>query len=551
MSLSPIRAEFSFRTRQHDLARLKNELFDLLIIGGGITGAGIARDAALRGFKVALVEKDDYASGTSSRSSKLVHGGLRYLEHFQFHLVFEASRERRLLLHLAPSLVYPLPFLYPIYRDTKFPPWMIEIGMWLYDALALFRNYGLHQRLTTEQIAARVPVLDTANIVGGEHYYDAQVDDARLTLENVRSAHLHGAVIVNHVRVEGLLRSLKGRVEGIHAHTREGERITARARVVVNATGPWTDQISHLDDPRAGARIRPTKGTHLLVSRDKFKIDSAMSFTVARDGRLMFVIPWDGFCIVGTTDTDYRGDYDQVHADQADVNYILETTNHAFPGARLQKSDVVGAYAGLRPLVAENVGKKEGEISREHKIWRTPSGLVCIAGGKLTTYRSMAEELVDKVARILAGEFNIHAPRPALTARLLLVEPSAGNEKARESVLKRLSEKTVAHLNRAYGARMGRVLDYVVDQADLEQAMVEGLPYIWAEVPHALEHEMALDVADVLARRMHFLMEARDGGVSVAPGVAAWLAKFLNWDAQESAQAVENYAREVEKAREF
>lgn len=537
--------EFSAKTRLENLQQFKQDVYDILIVGGGITGAGIARDASMRGYSVALIDKGDFASGTSSKSSKLVHGGVRYLELFEFGLVFEASRERRTLWQIAPHLAQPLPFLFPVYRDARWPAWMVNTGLWMYDALSLFRNFKRHEMFSNQEIARRMHGIDVGNINGGAYYFDGQVDDARLTLETIRTAHRHGAVIASYVQVDDLLKQ-GGKIVGVKAHdTLRGEQVEIHARVVVNATGPWADSLLQLDDPKSPARMRPTKGVHLFVPRDKIGGDSAVAFPAHSDGRLMFIIPWGNFSIIGTTDTDYTGDYDRVYADAADVDYVIAAVQHAFPGAPLQKSDVISTYAGLRPLVMQQ-GKSATKTSREHEIWTTPSGLVTIAGGKLTTFRSMAEELVNVVARQLRAEFNIAPKQPCMTARVPLVDvdtttvPPDG-----------LPPEVIEHLNHAHGPEMGRVVEIAKREARLAQLIVDGLPYIWAEMQYSVEQEMALTVTDILERRMHILNESRDMGVGFASEVAMRLGDFLDWDKVEIERALRGYQEQVELASAF
>ncbi len=543
MTVQP-NGEFSAKTRLANLQQLRQDVYDILIVGGGITGAGIARDAAMRGYKVALIDKGDFASGTSSKSSKLVHGGVRYLELFEFGLVFEASRERRTLWQIAPHLVQPLPFLFPVYRDARWPAWMIDIGLWMYDGLALFRNFKRHEMFSNPEIARRMQGIDVRNINGGAHYYDGQVDDARLTLETIRAAHRHGAVIASYTQVDALLKK-DGKVVGVQAHdTRRGGTLDIHARVVVNATGPWTDTLLQLDDPRAPRRMRPTKGVHLFVPREKIGGDSAVAFPSYTDGRLMFVIPWGNFSIVGTTDTDFSGDPDHVYADAADVDYVIAAAQHAFPGAPLKRSDVISTYAGLRPLVAQQ-GKSATKTSREHEIWTTASGLVTIAGGKLTTYRSMAEELVNLVEKRLRAEYNIAPQSKCMTARTPLIEVND------TTTADGLPPEVIEHLHHAHGPEMNRVLDIARRDPQLAQPMIEGLPYIWAEVPYAIEQEMAMTTTDILERRMHILNESRDMGMRVAPQVVARLGDFLDWDKTEIERELRAYQERVAQASAF
>ncbi len=538
--------EFSARTRLANLERLGRETFDILVIGGGITGAGIARDAALRGLRTALVDKSDFAAGTSSKSSKLVHGGVRYLELFEFGLVFEASRERRVLRHIAPDLVRPLPFLFPVYRDARYPGWMIDLGLWMYDGLSLFRNFQPHRMYSNAQLKAMQPGIDVRNVAGSAYYFDAQVDDARLTLETVRSAHSNGAVIANYTQIDALLKDKQGgRIVGAQAHdATTGEACTLHAHVVVNATGPWTDTIVQLDDPHAPKRMRPTKGVHLVVPRAKIGGDAAVTFPSFTDGRLMFLIPWGQFTIVGTTDTDYTGDYDRVHADAADVDYVIAAANHAFPESPIQRADVISTYAGLRPLVLQS-GKDTSQTSREHAIWTSASGLLTMTGGKLTTYRSMAQELVDLAAKRLRQEFNIGPARRCATAQTMLVQGDGIPPAAA------FGAEVMAHLQRAHGPQFGRVLQIAGREPRLAQPIVDGLPYIWAEVPYAIECEMALTVVDILARRTHILNEARDNGLGAAAETAGYLRQFLNWDKARVEKELRTYQEQVALARAF
>lgn len=538
-----LQARFSPDTRLSNLNRLAKP-FDILVVGGGITGAGIARDAAMRGYKVALIDKGDFASGTSSKSSKLVHGGIRYLELFEFGLVFEASRERRTLWNIAPDLVRPLPFLFPVYRDARWPAWMIDAGLWMYDGLSLFRNFERHRMYSNRQIGHMMRGFDTSNMNGGAHYYDAQVDDARLTLESIRAAHVHGAWIANYVHVDGLLKD-NGRVVGVTAHdVLDGQLLSLHARVVVNATGPWTDTLLQYDDPHSPRRMRPTKGVHVFVPREKVGGESAVTFPAKSDGRLMFVIPWANFQIIGTTDTDFEGDFDRVHADAADVDYIIAAVNHAFPESKIAKSDVISTFAGLRPLVLQH-GKTADQTSREHEIWSTRSGLVTITGGKLTTYRSMAQELVDRVGKRLQHEFGIVPAKPCLTARTLLIEGDGAFSS------EGFPEDVVAHLQHTHGPQYGRVLEMARRDAHLAERIVEDLPYLWAEVPYAIEQEMALTIGDILSRRTHILNESADNGLGAAPRVATRLGEYMDWDKTRLEKELRAYEDQVALTRAF
>src|SRR5262245_53627118 len=396
---------FPAERRARQFEALSNTAFDLLVIGGGITGCGVARDAALRGLRVALVEKDDFASGTSSRSSRLIHGGLRYLEHGHLHLVFEASAERHRLLRLAPHLVRPLEFVWPVYAGARVPRWKLAAGLTLYDALALFRNVGTHRRLSTREVTTREPQLLREGLLGGARYFDAATDDSRLTLANALGAAEAGAVVLNHVALQELTIAGKGANGATVIDALTGRSIEVRARVIVNATGPWSDELRGRRTPpspvppsgRVSQALRPTvrgsKGAHIAVPRERIGNRGALTLLSPLDGRVMFVLPLAGdeHTVIGTTDSYTTASPDDVRASEADVEYLLESANRFFPEARLARADVVSAWAGIRPLVPTGKPQRRNgnpsSVSREHAITRGEHGVVTITGGKLTTYR--------------------------------------------------------------------------------------------------------------------------------------------------------------------
>ena len=531
---------FSASTRQENIDWLASEEFDVLVIGGGITGAGIARDAALRGFRTALVEKGDFAGGTSSRSTRLVHGGIRYLEYGEFRLVFDACSERRVLRQIAPRLVRPLPFLYPVYAGQRPSQAKLRLGLLLYDTLSLFRNAQVHRWLRPQEAQQREPLVAGRGLVGMGRYYDAQVNDARLTLLTARAAHLHGAVVVNHARVVGLMKS-GGRVVGAQVVDQvTGQQVEVRARVVVNATGIWVDEVRALD---AAARpmVRPTKGIHLVIPRARLDSRHAVIFASPRDRRHMFLIPWGDFALIGTTDTDYQGSLDDPAADRADVEYLLEAARHIFPGAQLRPSDVISTFAGLRPLVA--APGSPSSVSRVHVIVEDDSGLLTITGGKLTTHRLMAAELTDRVQKRLAESFGVQACSGCRTR-----EPLEGAQIERAPVT--TPDAAVnRHLAEAYGDEAAWVLAYAEENPALGERIVAGLPYLMAEPLYAVQHEMALTLSDVLIRRTHVIYEAVDGGLARARAVAALLAPRLGWSKAEVERQIGDYTAQVALTR--
>ena len=529
--------------REAMFSALGQEVFDLLVVGGGITGTGVARDAALRGLRVALVEKDDYASGTSSRSSRLVHGGVRYLEHGQIGLVFESSRERRTLQRIAPHLVRPLAFTWPVYRGARVPRWKLSAGLTLYDVLSLFRNRR-HERLDLEGVRRHEPALRTDALIGGALYWDAATDDVRLTLATVLSAQHAGAVTLNHAAVTGLLRDGE-RVTGATVQDMlDGRRVTVRARVVVNATGPWSDEVERLADASAGPSVRGSKGVHVSVPRVRVGNVAAVTLTAPQDGRVMFVLPSGAHAIIGTTDTYDATSPDDVHATAADVRYLLDAANHYFPEAGLRESDVVATWAGIRPLAASGATGAPSSASREHSIVESAPGLVRVTGGKLTTYRAMAAEVVDTVERALG-----HAASPSRTASLALAggDMRDPDEEIAHAV-GTIGDETIARrLVGAYGTAWHGVWSLTEADPALARLIQPGFPYVYAELLHAITHEQAATLSDLLIRRTPIAFETRDHGRSTARRIAPVVGRWMRWSGMEVDDAIEAYDAESER----
>jgi len=538
------------QTRAAALASMVETPVDVLIIGGGITGAGIARDAALRGFRTALVDKSDFGAGTSSHSSRLIHGGIRYLEQRAFHLVFEASRERRVLLKIAPHLVRPLAFLFPVYRGGRLPAWKLRAGMWLYDVLSVFRNVRWHRWLRAKKVRRVEPGLRDRGLIGAALYYDAQTDDARLVIATVRSAIRAGALAANYVETTALLKP-DGRVRGaIVRDVLTGETASIRANVVVNATGPWSDRLRQLDEPHAAPILRLTKGAHVTVPRRRLGNEHAVTLLSQIDGRVMFALPWGDLSYVGTTDTDADASPDALRVTTADVTYLLRSANAAFPDAHLTSKDVVSAWVGLRPLLREDHAHPS-QVSREHRVLESPHGLISIAGGKLTTYRVMARDVVDRVAARLHELDGRPLPPRAQTDR----QPLPGGEAAELEVLveaaraRGASETTARHLVASYGSEAAAVLNLVDRDRPLGEPIVPGRPEIWAEVNYGVEREMAVRLQDILIRRLHLFYEVPDQAQSVVPRVAARMKQLLGWDQTREAEELRDYFQIVERGR--
>ncbi|NNC05911.1 glycerol-3-phosphate dehydrogenase [Corallococcus exiguus] len=535
-------------SRADRLRALGSESFDLLVIGGGVTGAGAARDAALRGLKVALVEREDFASGTSSRSSRLIHGGLRYLEHGHLGLVFESSIERRRLLHLAPHLVRPLAFIWPVYEGARVPRWKLNAGLMLYDALSLFRNVKAYQRLSLKQLVEAEPGIRSEGLKGGARYYDAATDDARLTLANALGASEAGAVVLNHASVKRLVLE-DGKVKGaVVVDHLTGLEHTVHARAVVNATGPWSDEIRRLDSQqeRTGPAVRGSKGVHIAVPRSRLNIGDALTLLSPVDGRVMFILPADAFTLIGTTETATRAHPAEVRASEADVAYLLSSANAFFPEANLTREDMVSAWAGIRPLAASGYhgNSDAGSASREHSIDVSPSGVLAISGGKLTTFRVMARDVVNAVERHLSRPHKKpvthEQPLPGGDILKLDAELAAAKQEVGDAA-------TGEHLVRAYGSRWHAVWALTRESPELAEPLVEGLPYRRAEAAWGVSHEMVQTLADLLIRRLKVAFETRDQGRAAAVRAAEVMAPRLGWDAAETERQLAAYAVDAQR----
>ncbi len=538
------RARLGGPMRRIGPSELEGRTVDVLIIGGGITGAAAARDAALRGLDVALLEADDYASGTSSRSTKLLHGGLRYLKQRAFAMVRESCRERELMGVLAPHLARPRSFFYLLYPEDPEPLWQLGVGLRLYDLFSGNPPQRRNHTVSTAQILAAEPHLRREGLRGGGKLHDFITDDARLTIDTVKSAVDAGALAANHTAVEGFLTDGSGRLTGVTARdSLSDEAFEVRARVVVNAAGPWVDTVRGLRDPSTPPMLRPTKGIHIVLSRSDFPLWHALFFRHPRDGRSVWPIPAidPDLVYVGTTDTDYDGPLDDVAADDDDVDYLLEAANHIVPEARLDRSHIRGTWAGLRPLVAADPDASASDVSREHVITTDDDGLVTIAGGKLSTARAMAEQLIDVVAEALRERHGLPTPGRCRTAEMPLTGGHAnGWERARRrSHESGLAPADAYRIVNRYGSEAETVLDLLRDEPDLATVVHPGLTR--AECAFACRREQARTVTDVLVRRTSEFFWAPDGGAGAAEAVAAAMADELGWSAAERDREVSDY----------
>nr|WP_308259155.1 glycerol-3-phosphate dehydrogenase/oxidase [Pseudonocardia sp. H11422] len=531
--------------RNRTWEQLRSEQFDVVIVGGGVVGSGAALDAATRGLSVALVEARDLASGTSSRSSKLFHGGLRYLEQLEFSLVREALHERELMLtRLAPHLVKPVSFLYPLTHRLWERPY-VTAGLTLYDTMGGARSLPRHKQLTRAGALRLAPALKRDALIGGMQYWDAQVDDARHSMTVARTAAHYGAVVRTSTQVVGFLREAD-RVSGVRVRDSEtGEEIDVASHAVINSTGVWTDEIQRMSGGRGRFRVRASKGVHIVVPRDRIVSDSGV--ILRTEASVLFVIPWHDHWIVGTTDTDWDLDLAQPAATRADIDYVLEHVNRVL-ATPLTHDDIEGAYAGLRPLLA---GEDEAtsKLSREHAVARVSPGLVAIAGGKYTTYRVMAADAVDAAAVDIPSRV-----APSTTERVPLLGADGYyaliNQCEQIGTRHGLHPYRIRHLLDRYGSLLDHVLGVADDRRELLQPIPGAEDYLQVEVVHAASHEGALHLEDVLTRRTRISIEYPHRGVDCARQVAELMADVLGWDAEMIDREVEIYTARVRAERE-
>lgn len=539
MVMQPFSSVLGPQERAQAWKELTEREFDVLVIGGGVTGAGTALDAATRGLRVGLVEARDWASGTSSRSSKLFHGGLRYLEQLNFSLVAEALKERELMLTtIAPHLVHPVPFLYPLsHRGWERP--YVAAGLTMYDQMGGARSVPRQKHLTKGGALNLFPGLKGDAMVGAVRYFDAQADDARHTMTVIRTAARYGAVVRNSTEVVEILKEADRVVGAVVRDVETGETATVRAKVVVNATGVWTDDIQKMTGGRGRFRVRASKGVHILVNRDR--IAGEVGLILRTEKSVLFVIPWDQHWIIGTTDTDWHLDLAHPAATAEDIEYLLEHVNKAL-ATPLTRDDIVGVYAGLRPLLA---GESEdtSQLSREHAVARSAPGLVSIAGGKYTTYRVMAKDAVDACVADL-GDL-----RESTTERVPLV--GADGYAAMKNLTKELGLETglpewrVEHLLNRYGSQLHEVLALCEQDPSLKEPVTNAETYLRAELAYAVTHEGALHLPDVLARRTRMSIDTKHRGVDAAQETADIMAPLLGWDEATKQAEVTAYQERV------
>jgi glycerol-3-phosphate dehydrogenase len=523
---------WSFSTRAAELAQAARDGVDLLVIGGGITGAGIVRDAATRGLRVLLVEREDFASGTSSRSSKLIHGGLRYIGEGHLAMTRESCRERDRMIQLDPDLVRPLEFLFPAYQGGKYPMWQVRSVLGVYSALANFRQTARFRTLAPAAVLECVPELRSDGLRGAGLYSDGQVDDARLVVETLKSAREFGGYSVNHAEVVEFLRGGAGRLCGARILDRlSGESIEVQASAIVNAAGPAVERVRGIDQPVTRPELRPAKGVHLVISRERLHTETAVTFDAA-DGRQVFLVPWDDVSLIGTTDT-FSNEIDVPSVSIEEVHYLLDAANLAFPGACLTTNDLSSVFAGVRPLAASSDDEiPSTKVSREHRIYEDPSGLLSVVGGKLTTHRLMGKRIVDRVVRALPAD-RAATLGPSRAAELPLRPALPDWRHAEVDLSERygIERRQSRYLVRSYGARAA---DLLADAAPEDLKPIGGSRNLFAEIPWSFRTECPVTLCDLLERRLGMAIFAVGQGLAELPAIAAAAARIAGWDEERT-----------------
>jgi glycerol-3-phosphate dehydrogenase len=521
--------------RNRTLNDLETGMYDLLVVGGGITGAGVAREASLRGYRVVLVEARDFASGTSSRATKLIHGGLRYLKQFDFKLVAESVRERQLLLRMAPQLVEATPFLFPVYRGDPDSLLALRAGLTLYDLFARFQAAVPHRMLSPRDVLDVEAGLRWSGLIGGALYTDSRTDDSRLTLSVLESASRQGAAVANYLELDEFVHRPNGRVAGARVRdSLTGQRFEVRARRVLTAAGPWADAVRHLDDPLAEPILRMTRGVHLTVQHDRLPLRNAVVMRSAdRERRMMFAIPRGSYTYLGTTDTDFEGDPASVRVQMQDVAYILDAANGWFPSAKLGDSDVVSTWAGLRPLIRPRGNASPSSVSRDYQLFRGASGLWTVGGGKLTAFRAMADHIVNKLLPGSGG--------PAERAASVAALPGGDGHlptAADWSLLAGRTNTTAERLQEWCGM-YGSNLSQVAERLPSDLSGDADLDWHRAMTRYSVELEMAQHLEDVYRRRTDLMLFSPDNGRAMLRPLANEMAALLGWSAERISEEVQ------------
>lgn len=541
---------FSFANRMQNINKMKSQDFDLVIIGGGINGAGVARDASARGMRVALIEARDFASGTSSKSSKLIHGGIRYLENMEFKLVFEALNERTRLFEMAPHLVHPLRFMIPLYQESRVGMGKMGLGMWLYDALSLFQTPEMHERLNAQGTVEHMPAIRPNNLLGSYIYSDAYMDDDRLVHETMRSANENGAICVNYVKAQGVNFGPDGKIQSVKCEDQHSkEKFTIKARHVISSVGPWTDELGECIFKDWKKILRPTKGIHLTLPKHRLPLTSAVVMGAEKSDRIVFGIPRHEMIIIGTTDTDFKESPENVTTTPEDVKYLLSITDHYFPGANLTAHDIIASYAGVRPLVADG-SSSEGKTSREHTILSDDRGITFVAGGKYTTYRLMCEQTVKAALKFFTFEERVTWSK-SNTVRPL--NPYTSMDAFQQA---KVQADVWAH-ETGHSVEDMRLLAerYGMEGEEILNKYPSDMTYWQLEAAQAIDSTMCLHMRDFFARRVPLFLADRNHGVKHIEEIGKVFQEKLGWNEtrlkEEMHMLTEYMAREVEWKKHF
>jgi glycerol-3-phosphate dehydrogenase len=536
-------ALWSLSERAADLARAERGDLDLVVVGGGITGAGVLRDAASRGLRALLLDRADFASGTSGRSSKLVHGGLRYIGEGHLGVVRTACRERDRLRAQVPNLVRSVPFLLPAYRGSKLPLWQVRAVLWAYAGLAGFRRSARVRMLAPPEVTSRVPALRSALLRGAGLYHDARVDDARLVIETLKSARRLGAAAVNHAEVVSFLRDVEG-LRGVCVRDKtSGRHFEIRARAIVNAAGPAVERVRGLDAPVARQELRPAKGIHLVIPRRRVRTEVAITYEAA-DGRHLFVVPWDDMALIGTSDS-FSDEIDAPVVTIEEVHYLLAWANHVFPQAGLTTNDLCSVFAGVRPLAASGDEDRPSSVSREERLYRDRSGLISAAGGKLTTYRATGQRIVDRVLRRLPPERRAELG-PSRTAQLPLRDDDFDRAAFESELVSRygVARWRAAHLVSTYGAAAAALLEQAPPAL---RAPIGASRFTLAEIPWCFATECPASLADLLEHRVRMALWAAGQGLPELSLVARVAAEAAGWDTERARAEADGYVAAVRR----
>ncbi|MEC7241159.1 MAG: glycerol-3-phosphate dehydrogenase/oxidase [Myxococcota bacterium] len=545
--------------RSELLQRLENDHYDIVVVGGGITGCGVARDAARRGLRVALIEARDVAYGTSSRSSKLIHGGLRYLEQLEIGLVWEAVNERRNLERLAPHLVSAQSFFFPVYKHSPVKFFTLKLGLWVYEALVLFRVPRLHRSFGRARASKQEPLLKTEALKGAALYWDCTTNDARLTLETAIDAQQQGADLATYCKVSEFVRDETGRLTGVKVKDGlSGRSFSISSDCVVNATGPWSDRTRALMGHQ-GQILRPTKGIHVVVDSGRLPLQHAVVLHHPDDGRILFCVPWGDRTYIGTTDTDYKGRASQVAASGEDVDYLIRSCDFFFPEAKLSRADVIATWAGLRPLISEGDGDASS-VSREHQVIVEPEGLITIAGGKLTTYRRMSAEVVDHCVDFLKKQgFQRSLKRSGTEKAVFPGAQEWTKETTVESMATRAVELSEGKLDAEcgellaseYGSSALDIARSIAAEPVLGERLLPDRAEVLAMVDWAVKTEFAMRLSDVMVRRTQLFFKDQDQGLGALDRIADRMGALLAWSPETVQEEKEAYRQEVALSRQW